>query len=224
MRTHTEFFSFRKLARATGASVIARVAMVCNDLAIANSSMGRYKAVKSNALNHVLQGAQMYFVRVSCGHLNEGVRVIGEVRDDPSLGSLVNRCSLEAQSAFTDLCACLPKGSKHKEFKRFVGWIRNRVAFHYGAKDVDWALEERGNKLNPGSCSMTLGEDIHSCRFEFADAILDTIVCRRLWQIPVEADVRAEADRISDWCFRKSLQFLVFGEDFVRRFLKNYQA
>jgi hypothetical protein len=224
MRTHTEFFSFTKLALATGASVVARVAMVCNDLAIANSSMGRYKAMKSNALNHVLLGAQMYFVRVSCGHLNEGVQIIGEVRDHPTLGSLLNRCSSEAQSAFTDLCACLPKGSEHKTFERCVGWIRNRVAFHYGANDVDWALGNRANKSNPGTCSITLGEDIHSSRFEFADAILDTIVCRRLWQIPVKADLRAEADRIADWCFRKSLQFLVFGEDFVRRFLKNHAA
>jgi len=224
VRTHTEFFKFTKFARATGGSVAARVAMVCNDLAIANSSMGRYKAVKSRALNHVLQGAQMYFVRVSCGHLNEGVQIIGEVRNHPSLWSLVNRCSLEAQSAFTDLCACLPKGSERKQFERCVGWIRNRVAFHYGANDVDWALEDRANKSNPGTCSITLGEDIHSSRFEFADAILDTIVCRRLWQIPIKADSRAEADRISDWCFRKSLQFLIFGEDFVRRFLKSYAA
>jgi hypothetical protein len=60
MRTHTEFFSFTKLARTTGASVVARVAMVCNDLTIANSSMGRYEAMKSNALNHVVQGARLY--------------------------------------------------------------------------------------------------------------------------------------------------------------------
>ena len=224
MRTHTEFFSFTKLARATGASVVARLAMVCNDLAIANSSMGRYKDMKSKALNHVVQGARMYFVRVSCGHLNEGVQIIGEVRDHPSLANLLSRCGSEAQSAFTDLCACLPKGNEHKKFERYVGWIRNRVAFHYGANDVNWALGDRANKSNSGTCSMTLGEDIHSSRFEFADAILDTIVCRRLWQIPVKADVRAEADRISDWCFQKSLQFLVFGEDFVRRFLKNYAA
>jgi hypothetical protein len=198
--------------------------MVCNDLAIANSSMGRYKALKSMALNHVFQGARMYFVRVSCGHLNEGIQIIDEIRSHPVLAGFVDRCNSEAQSAFRNLSASLPKGSERKKFERYVGWIRNRVAFHYDDNDVNWALGNRADKMSPGTCSITLGEDIHSCRFEFADAILDTIVCRRLWQIPDKADVRAEADRISDWCFRKSVEFLVFGEDFVRRFLKGYPA
>jgi hypothetical protein len=221
MRTHTEFFNITKLARAAGASVVARVAMVCNDLAIANSSMGRYEEMKSGAFAHVVQGARLYFARVSCGHLNEGIQIIGEVRDHSSLPGLVNRCGFEAQSAFTDLCACLPKGRDHKRFERYVGWIRNRVAFHYDPNDVDWALKDRANKSNPGKCSLTLG-DIHSSRFEFADAVLDTIVCRRLWQIPANADVQTQANNISGWCFRKSLQFLDFGGDFVRRFLKDY--
>ena len=67
--------------------------------------------------------------------------------------------------------------------------------------------------------SMTIGEDVHSSRCEFADVVLDTVVCRSLWKIPVGTDVRAEADRISEWCFKKSLEFLTFGGDFVSRFL-----
>lgn len=69
-----------------------------------------------------------------------------------------------------------------------------------------------------------MGEDIHSTRFDFADDILDTIVCLKLWQIPLDKDVRAEADRISDWCFQKSMQFFSFGGDFVGRFLMEYAA
>src|SRR5271163_3939529 len=99
--------------------------MVCNDLAIANSSMHQYQSIKHKALNHVVQGARMYFVRVSCGHLNEGVQVIGEVKYHPCLAAFVNRCSLEAQSSFAELCKCLPKGAEHKKFERYVGWIRN---------------------------------------------------------------------------------------------------
>ncbi len=69
---------------------------------------------------------------------------------------------------------------------------------------------------------MTIGDDIHSSRFDFADVVLDTIVCRKLWEIPVTVDVRAEADRIADWCFRRSVQFLDFGGDFVSRFLREH--
>ncbi len=53
MRTHTKFFNFSKLARADGASTVVRVAMVCNDIAIANSSMGHFKNLSANALSHV---------------------------------------------------------------------------------------------------------------------------------------------------------------------------
>jgi hypothetical protein len=69
---------------------------------------------------------------------------------------------------------------------------------------------------------MTISEDIHSCRFDFADVVIDTIVCRKLWAILIAADVRAEADRISDWCCTKSIEFLTFGGHFVTRFLKEY--
>jgi hypothetical protein len=69
---------------------------------------------------------------------------------------------------------------------------------------------------------MTAGEDINSTRFDFGDDILDTIVCRKLWQISEDLDVRTEADRISDWCFQKTLRFLEFGEDFVPRFLRTH--
>lgn len=58
MRTHTKFFNFSKLARADGASTVVRVAMVCNDLAIANSALGHFKNLSANALSHVRQGNQ----------------------------------------------------------------------------------------------------------------------------------------------------------------------
>jgi hypothetical protein len=55
IRTHTNFFNFSKLAIAYGASAVVRVAMVCNDIAIANSSLGHYKSLSANALSHIRQ-------------------------------------------------------------------------------------------------------------------------------------------------------------------------
>ena len=224
MRTHTKYFSFSKLANADGASTVVRVAMVCNDLAIANSSIGHYKKMESKALNHIRQGAALYFVRMSCGHLREGIKAVQDVRDNPALCALVQKCDPRAQMAFADLCECLPSGRDHVDFGRYVQPIRNTVAFHYDARRVTSALEDRANRPTSSPvCSMTTGEDIHSTRFEFADALLDTIVCRKLWGI-FDTDVRAEADRIADWCFQKSIQFLDFGEEFVRRYMLNHAA
>ncbi len=222
MRTHTKFFSFSKLANAGGASTVVRIAMVCNDLAIANSSMGHFKNLPSKALSHIQQGAPLYFVRMSCGHLREGMKAIQDIANHLALAALVKKCDHHAQSAFAGLCECLPTGKDHAEFQRYVLPVRNKTAFHYDPAQVEAALEFRVMHHSNSPCSMTIGDDIHSSRFDFADVVLDTIVCRKLWEIPVTVDVRAEADRIADWCFRRAVQFLDFGGDFVSRFLREH--
>src|SRR5579864_5356857 len=128
MRTKTLLISFSKLSRIDGAVSVIKIAMVCNDLAIANSSMSRYRAM-TGTLGHVGLGGLLYFERVSCGHLFEGMEAIKEVRDHAALRAFVTGCSQEAQAAFSELCECLPRGPDYQKFKRFVGWIRNRVAF-----------------------------------------------------------------------------------------------
>jgi hypothetical protein len=222
MRTHSKFFSFSKLARAAGASAVVRVAMVCNDLAIANSALGHFKTLPSNALSHIRQGGALYFVRMSCGHLREGIRAIEEIRNDAGLFSLVTRCDTAAQAAFAELRGCLPPGKHSAEFQRYIPPVRNKTAFHYDAAEINHALEHRTKHHSNSLCAITIGEDAHSCRFDFADVVTDTIVCRKLWAIPLEADVRSEADQISDWCCTRSIEFLTFGGDFVTRFLQEH--
>jgi len=195
--------------------------MVCNDLAIANSSMGRYKEVSGN-LDHVGRGGRLYFARVSCGHLREGLRGIQDIRGHRSLRALVESCTEGAQTAFADLCECLDGGKEHDDFKRCIGSVRNKVSFHYDEDGIEWALKCRAQGSNSGTSSMIAGEDIHSTRFEFADDLVDTLVCRKFWGIPADVDLRAEADRIADWCFRKTLRFLEFGQDFVPRYLEKH--
>lgn len=222
MRTQTLFINFDRLADAPGAPTVVRIAMVCNDLAIADSSMSRYVALSAGILGHMKRGGQLYFVKVSCGHLNEGLKAIENVRDNPVLSALVERCSPQTQSAFAALCSCLPRGSERQMFLKSVGWIRNRVAFHYDEKDIAWALRERAKRKSGAVSSITAGEDIHSTRFEFADDLLDTIVCRRLWEIPTSANLRSEADRIAEWCKKKCIAFLDFGGEFVLHFFREY--
>lgn len=158
---------------------------------------------------------------MSCGNLKEGVEALEHIRRSPQLLDIVGRCSPRAQSAFRELCECLRGGKENNRFREYVGWIRNRVGFHYNNGDVRWALDATKQS---GSLSLTGGEDIHSTRFEFGDDILDTIVCRRFWHIGADANLRLEADRIADWCFTKSICYLQFGEDFVIRFLREHNV
>ncbi len=222
MRTHTKFFNFSKLAVADGATTVVRVAMACNDLAIANSLLGHFKVLSSNALSHIRQGGMLYSVRMSCGHLREGMKTIQAVKDDAALYALVTRCHTDTQSAFAELCECLPAGKHRAEFQRYVPSVRDKTGFHYDAAEVTEALEFRMKHHSNSPCAVTIGEDLHSCRFDFADVLMDTTVCRKLWGIPVAADVRVEADKIADWCCTKTVEFLIFGGDFVTRFFQEH--
>jgi hypothetical protein len=152
---------------------------------------------------------------MSSGHLREGMKAIQAIKNDTALSALVTRCDAHAQSAFLQLCECLPTGKHHAEFKRYVLSVRDKTAFHYALAEVAEALEFRAKHHSNSLCAMTIGEDIHSCRFDFADVVIDTIVCRKLWAIPI-------ADRIADWCCTKTVEFLTFGGDFVTRFLQEH--
>jgi hypothetical protein len=145
VKTQTIFFKFHRLAIADGAPTVVRIAMVCNDLALANSLLGHYTKMKpSGILSHVRNGARLYFVRMSCGHLREGVFAIGDVKDHPGLSALVKKCHPRTQSAFAELCECLPGGKDHADFVRYIKSIRDTIGFHYDskakAKAVTWAI------------------------------------------------------------------------------------
>ena len=155
--------------------------------------------------------------------MREGIKAVRQIRDDGALSALVTKCGAPAQSAFAQLCECIPPAGKHHaEFQRYVHSVRDKTAFHYDTTEIREALGYRAKRHSNSLCAMTIGEDIHSCRFDFADVVIDTIVCRKLWALPIAADVRAEADRISDWCCTKSMEFLNFGGDFVTRFLQEH--
>ena len=221
MRSLTRFVDFRRLAIADGASTVVRIAMACNDLALANSLLGHYKEVKSGMLSHIQSGVRMCLVRMSCGHLREGMFAINDVKSHPGLSALVKKCHARTRSAFADLCECLPGGKDQDDFKRYIKPIRDKIGFHCDSKEVAWAMK---HSAKAAPVSFTIGEDIHSSRFEFADEIIEVIVCRKLWGIPLDKDVRIEANRIADWCFQKTVQLLYFSEDFVGRFLSEHAA
>jgi len=219
--TTSIFIQFSKLA-ATGQDgvVVARLALVVNDMAEATSAMQRLDEEAKPSTDYLRKGAKICFARLQCGHLSEGLKPIREIKNNPRLTSVVERCAPATQKSFQDVVDCLPGGTQHREFKAFVTSVRNKVAFHYDPSDVEWAIGDRASNGSANLPSLTIGEDIHSCRYEFADQLLWSIVCRKLWAIPRSADVLTEADRISGWCFQKCLSYLRFTDEFLLRFLR----
>ena len=162
----------------------------------------------------------MYFVRLQCGHLNEAMKVVRQIRDEATLRAEVGRCSAEVRVAFDRLTSCLDDGPDATDFRRYVGAIRNKTAFHYDAKMTLAALNDRASRDEAATGSITAGDDFSLWRFEAADLIMDSIVVRQLWKIPRSADLEAEVNRIADYCWGICLSFLEFAGEFIFRYMR----
>ena len=202
--------------------LIIRLMMAANDLALADWGFKQFKQEQPRLQRHAQLGACRYFIRLLCGHLNEAIKLVQEVRDTPSLSCLIERCTQPTREAFGRLTACLRGESQYREFQKYIGQIRHNVAFHYQSTPVARALADRSSRQEARRATITRGTDLSLWRFNLADDILDSIVCRQLWRIPKTADLRAEADRISDFCSSFCQDFFNFCGEFIFRYIREH--
>jgi hypothetical protein len=198
--------------------------MACNDVAVANQCLSKFREENSQLRKHVRLGALMYFVRLQCGHLNEAIKLIQEIRDDTYLYERVKPCSKAAQDSFVKLLNCLNGGSDNKKFLKYVGRIRHNTAFHYDPKVIEKALADRASRPEARYSKITLGDDISLWRFELADQIVDSVVCRQIWKIPKNADLRKEADECADFGSDLCKALLDFSGEFIFRYIQEHAA
>jgi hypothetical protein len=227
-RTHTIFVNLQGLKSCDHAGTIIRLMMACNDLIVANLCLSQYKTEflsrQASIRKHVQMGAAMYFVRLQCGHLNEAMKIIKEVKETPYLHDRIERCSQTAKDSFSKLNDCLQGGAGHSDFQKYVGQIRHKTVFHYDNDKVKEALSDRASRSEAAMSKITAGDHMSLCRFELADDILDSIVCRHLWKIPRGADLRQEADRCADFGSDLCRSLVDFAGEFIIRFVKEHAA
>jgi hypothetical protein len=206
------------------ATVIIRLMMAGNDIALANQCLGYYKNEKSPVNDDIRHGAELYFVKMQCGHLNEAIKLIEEINRDEYLLERVERCSDFAQDGFAKLKKCLKGENDEKKFLQYIGQIRHNTAFHYNNKLVARALADRAGRPESRLSKITAGDHISLWRLHLADDILDSIVCRQIWKIPRAANLRQEADNIADFGGDLCVAFLDFSGEYIFRFVKEHAA
>ncbi|HHT9124941.1 MAG TPA: hypothetical protein ACFYD6_03885 [Candidatus Brocadiia bacterium] len=224
-QTQTIYINLQRL-RSCGdtASIIIRLMMACNDISLANQCLSKFKEDQPSIRKHVQQGALMYFVRLQCGHLNEAMKIIQEIKDAQNLCVSVKLCSQMAQDSFNKLTNCLQGGPDYCNFQKYIGRIRQNTAFHYDGKLADRALSDRSNRPEASLSKITRGDHISLLRFELADDIIDSIVCRQIWEIPRNVDLRQEADRIAYFGSELCRSFLNFCVEFIFQYIQEYAA
>lgn len=222
--TSTKIVSFDFLRqRGDEASIVVRLMMVANDLALANQASSFFLDDEPSISKHRNWGAKIYFLRLQLSHLWEGMRIIEEIHEHPSLTAFVRRCDEETQRAFDSLLRYIPNGTKHKEFEQLVGRIRNKLTFHYDRKSRKLVLRSIDDLSRPSKrrCApITRGSESSLWRFEVADAVTDNIICRQFWKIPDDADLRDEANRVAGYSFQIFQDFLSFSGEFIWRYCK----
>ncbi|MBI3330437.1 MAG: hypothetical protein HYZ81_27470 [Nitrospinae bacterium] len=223
--TQTLFVDLERLQMAgPEAILIIRLMMAANDIALANGGLRYFKREQPRLLRHAQLGACRYFVRLQCGHLNEAMKLIQEVYASPALLALVERCTQPTRDAFQRLKDSLPGGAQYDKCKSFIEKIRHNVTFHYQPKPVEKALADRASRLESKRSTVTRGTHISLWRFGVADDVIDSIVCRQLWQIPRSADLRTEADRIEAFGEQLCRDFLDFCGELTIRYVQEHAA
>ena len=224
-RTQSIFVDLpRLLNNKKEASIIIRLMMASNDISLANQCLAKYKKDQGPMRKHVQKGALMYFVRLQCGHLKEAIDLIQKVCEEQKLYERVERCSSHAQSCFENLKKCLKTGADYSKYRDYVMKVRHKTVFHYDSKLVERALADRASRPEAKSSKITRGDHISLWRFDLSDDIVDSIICRHIWQIRRDADLRKEADEIADFGSNLCVSFLDFCGEYIFAYIQEKAA
>lgn len=212
-QVHLDTFSHR----APASSVVMKLMMACNDMALANQALADWKSESRPERSAKKHGAGMYFVRIQMAHLFEGLKIIEEIRDSAELMTLVDRCDERTKRSFADLTSYLRDGANHQNFDRLIGRVRHNVTFHYhqGGELIERAVVALASQPEHRTSSVTRGSDAYRWYFKVADDVVENIVVHQIWRIAPGADVSAESDRIAGELHRIFLSYMDFAGEFI---------
>ena len=219
------FLDVSRLARQGGdAATVVRLMMACNDLVLANAIFGTYDRDGSESREYIRRGAGLYLIRLQIAHLYESLKVVADIASSASLSGFVMRCPAAILESFQALLKYTSRGEKRKEFERRYGKIRNTAAFHYDPTLTLRALKHRSARHPNVADKITTSDDIARIRFQVADNIVDTLVCRQVLEIPVDADAMEDANRFMESAFEVFRTLIGFAIPFIERYIAEYAA
>jgi hypothetical protein len=196
------------------ASVIVRLMMAMNDIALANEGLSDWTNTTDRRRLPRQTGARLYYGRMLMAHVFEALSIIEDIQRDASLQAAVQQCDDKTQSSFNAVAAFLGTND-HKMLLR----IRNNASFHYDRKLAIKALDQIDKSYPNHRFTYSLGSDPLDWYFELGDLVTDRIVVRDIFKAPNNADVRAAIDPILLRLHTMAGAFSDFAGYFVRHHL-----
>lgn len=223
MATSTTYTTFERLiGRGDEAVIVIKMMMAFNDLAVSNEGLSIFKERYAAKKNDKDRGAAMYFIRLQASHLHEAMKILDAIAAHERLRNVVTQCSEATRKAFDRLVALRADEAAKRKFEQYVGRLRHNLTFHYDESGdlIKRAMESRAKKPEGNPTSITRGTEPYSWRLTVADDVVDSIVCRQIWNIPEGADLRAEADAAADYGHEIFVAFADFAAEFVTRYVR----
>jgi hypothetical protein len=209
-KSTTRFVRTRKIAKSGIASVLGRLMMIVNDMAIVNESLRAWSTSEDKRWKSRRGGGRALFARVQMSYVYEALEVIKEIRDSQSLMAEVEKCSKKTQDSF-GIAKAFIDSEDYKKLIRF----RNNIGFHYDGKLSERAVKEIDQEFSDDLSPMTLAEDPLEWHFELGDKIQDKIVVRYIFEVPKDKDASKESDAIANRVFDMAEKLAEFAGYFV---------
>jgi hypothetical protein len=192
--------------------VLVRLMMACNDFSIANDMLGHWRTPTTRKQEARAESAQRYFLRLQISHVCEAMDIVDEIEGSPKLKAALAATDAQTQSSFDKL-------KKYKQGKHYTTMklIRNKVSSHYDPVWIKDTIEELNTEHPAVVASISMGHESH---FEPADMVEDRLVVRKIFKIPVGADVRVEVDKILEVLHDVAAAFGDFAGYFVKHHVR----
>lgn len=192
-------------------SVVLRLMMAVNDIAITSYSIHEWEHSNDPKKKGRWRGGLLYFGRIQSAHLFEALSIIQEIKRDGDLLAAVSRADSMTQKSFATVASFIGSADHHMLAK-----MRNNIAFHYARKLPIQRLKKIVDQAPDHSMLYSLGSEVLDWHFTLGDLVTDEIVIRDIFDIPPAADIQTAALEVLDRLRTIALAFMDFSGYFVR--------
>jgi hypothetical protein len=168
--TTTKHTSFKEFAlRPQSAATIAILATACSDLQRSNGHLAQaFAAMKETPENPKFRGDAIYAIRMAIGHFVEALDIIGLIKKDDYVMSVLNRCDPQTIAEFEDFAEFEPD--------KLMERVRNALAFHYRDSGKLYIRAIQRLAVADGTIKRVRANHTGDWHWKFADDIVETVL------------------------------------------------
>ena len=173
--------------------------------------MEMWKSEDSESRRKKREEAFKYLVELQIAHIYEGLKIIGELADEPRFRMFVDECDRPTREEFDKLLTFF----RSSRYERLAGRVRNNLAFHYDPKLTERALKAHIEKHSETVGSISMGHRPFDWLFEPGALINERVAVRDVFSVPEGANIIEETDKLMLELQEILNKFMQFSGNFI---------